>query len=192
MSRVDLQTMSDEQLTAGLRAGKIDYFEAIYVRYSSRLYSSAYNILRNKEACEDLIQDLFIDLWQKKELLNIIKLKSYLYTSARNNALLVLRSGKVTLDLDVIKMLIDDYATDDLLLQKEITANLQRKIKTLPAKCREIFVLSRQEQLSHKEIAARLNISIKTVENQITTALKRLKFLLVDFTILLLLSHFLW
>lgn len=184
MNQVDMHTMSDDELVEGLHAGKVECFEVIYNKYASKLYSAAYNILRNKEACEDVIQELFIDLWLKKAQLRILKLNAYLYTAVRNKALMVIRSGRVTLDLEVITMLIDDYATDDFVIQKEIKESLDREVSSLPAKCREIFVLSRQEQLSHKEIAAQLNISVKTVENQITTALKRLRASLVDLMVL--------
>lgn len=178
--------MTDEELFKGVLGGNALYFEEIYNRYSSGLYCSAYNILRNREACEDMVQELFIDLWVKKDRLEILKLKSYLYTSIRNKVLMTLRSGKVVLDLDVVEMLIDEHATDNLVLQKEILENLERGISALPEKCREIFVLSRKEQLSHKEIASLLNISVKTVKNQLTNALKRIRVSMADFLLLAL------
>lgn len=181
MNRINTHMMSDDELVEGLQADQNHCFEAIYNRYSSKLYSAAYNILRNREVCEDIIQELFIDLWLKRSHLKILKLNSYLYTSVKNKTLMTLRSGKVRLDLDVIEMLVCEYATDDRLIQKEINENLERQVSSLPEKCREIFVLSRKEQLSHKEIAALLNISVKTVENQLTTALKRIRISLADF-----------
>jgi RNA polymerase sigma-70 factor (family 1) len=187
MNQVDMQKLSDDDLVEGLHAGNVIFFEAIYSRYASKLYAAAYNILRNKEVCEDLIQELFIDLWTKRNQLLISKLNAYLYTSVRNKSLMVLRSGRITLDLEVISMLVDDYATDDLVIQNEIKESLEREVSALPPKCREIFVLSRKEQLSHKEIGSLLNISVKTVENQINTALKRLKASMVDFLVLMLL-----
>jgi len=191
MNQVDMQHMSDEDLVEGLHAGIIIFFEAIYKRYASKLYAAVYNILRNKEACEDLIQELFTELWFKRSHLVISKLNAYLYTSARNKALMVLRSGKVILDLEVISMLVSDYSSDDLVMENEIKECLEREISALPPKCREIFVLSRQEQMSHKEISSKLNISLKTVENQISTALKRVKASMIDFLILLLVLFFL-
>jgi RNA polymerase sigma-70 factor (family 1) len=179
MNQVDMQKLSDDDLVEGLHAGNVIFFEAIYSRYASKLYAAAYNILRNKEVCEDLIQELFIDLWTKRNQLLISKLNAYLYTSVRNKSLMVLRSGRI--------MLVDDYATDDLVIQNEIKESLEREVSALPPKCREIFVLSRKEQLSHKEIGSLLNISVKTVENQINTALKRLKASMVDFLVLMLL-----
>ncbi len=184
MQAGDLQSTSDLELIEGLKAGNEKSFETIYNRYSSKLYSAAYNILRNKEVCEDLVQELFIDLWTKRDKLEILNLKSYLYRSIRNKVLMVLRLGRITLGLDVVEMLIDEYATDGHLIEKEMKESLDRGISALPEKCREIFVLSRKDQLSRKEIASQLNISVKTVENQLTNALKRLRTSLGDFLLL--------
>ncbi len=184
MQAGDLQSTSDLELIGNLKAGNEKSFEIIYNRYSSKLYSAAYNILRNKEVCEDLVQELFIDLWTKKDRLEILNLKSYLYRSIRNKVLMVLRSGRITLGLEVVEMLIGEYATDDHIIEKEIRESLDRGISALPEKCREIFVLSRKDQLSRKEIASQLNISVKTVENQLTNALKRLRTSLGDFLLL--------
>lgn len=180
----NLSRMTDDELVKGLQEGDLRCFEEIYKAYSSRLYSAAYNILRNKEVCEDIVQELFIDLWVKRDHLRIIHLRSYLYTSVRNKVLMTLRSGRVALDLEVVEMLIDEHAADNRIIQKEIHENLERGISELPEKCREVFVLSRKEQLSHKEIASLLNISVKTVENHLTIALKRLRASLADFLLL--------
>jgi len=178
--------ITDEELVKGLQGGDVLYFEEVYNRYSSRLYSSAYNILRNKQACEDLVQELFVDLWLKREHLKIFKLRSYLYTSVRNKVLMTLRSGRVVLELEVVEMLTNEFAADSHVLQKEINENLERGISELPEKCREVFVLSRKQQLSHKEIANLLNISVKTVENHLTIALKHLRASMADFLLLVI------
>ncbi|WP_374165263.1 RNA polymerase sigma factor [Arcticibacter sp. MXS-1] len=184
MQAGNLSGITDEELVKGLQEGNALYFEEVYNRYSSRLYSAAYNILRNKQICEDLVQELFVDLWVKREHLTILKLRSYLYMSVRNKVLMTLRSGRVVLDLEVVEMLTNEFAADNRLLQKEIHENLERGISELPEKCREIFVLSRKKQLSHKEIASLLNISVKTVENHLTIALKRLRASMADFLLL--------
>lgn len=184
MQTKDVQHKSDKELVELLREGSEHSFNAIYNKYASRLYHAAYNLLRNKQVCEDLVQELFVGLWFKRDSLEILDLRPYLYRSIINKSLMVLRDGKVTLDLDVIDMLVDEYATDGRILDKEMQKNIDREISALPEKCREVFILSRKEQLSHKEIASYLNISVKTVENHLTRALKSLRASLGDFLFL--------
>ena len=183
----DEQLRSDQELVEFLKKDSEKSFKVIYQRYASKLYYSAYNLLRNKEVCEDLVQELFIDLWVKRNQLEILQLKSYLYRSITNKALMVIRSGKVTLSLETVEMLIDEYATDDRVIDKEMQANLDKGISSLPEKCREVFILSRKEQLTHKEIATHLNISVKTVENHLTKALKHLRASLGNFFLFIIL-----
>ncbi|WP_207421111.1 RNA polymerase sigma-70 factor [Desertivirga brevis] len=182
----NLSEVAEGDLIKGLQNGEVLYFEKIYAKYSSRLYTSAYNILRNKQVCEDIVQELFIELWVKREKLQIQNLKSYLYTAVRNKVLMTIRSGKVVLDLEVVEMLVSEYDADNGVLQKELQENLEKGISELPEKCREVFVLSRKQQLSHKEIANLLNISVKTVENHLTIALRRLRASMADFLLLVI------
>lgn len=183
----DEQLRSDQELVEFLKKDSEKTFKVIYQRYAPKLYYAAYNLLRNKEVCEDLVQELFTDLWVKRNQLEILQLKSYLYRSITNKALMVIRSGKVILSLETVEMLIDEYATDDRVIDKEMRANLDKGISSLPEKCREVFILSRNEQLTHKEIATHLNISVKTVENHLTKALKHLRASLGNFLLFIIL-----
>ena len=171
----DKELWSDEMLLESLLKDDEHAFKLIYQRYSSGLYIAAYNLFRNKPLCEDLIQELFTDLWVKRKSLNIQSLKPYLYMSVKNRVLMTLRSGKAMLDESALEKLIADYATDSRLNIRELNDVLNKGIDSLPDRCREIFQLSRREHLTNKEIAERLNISIKTVENQMTIALRRLR-----------------
>jgi RNA polymerase sigma-70 factor (family 1) len=187
----DEQLRSDQELVEFLKKDSEKSFKVIYERYAPKLYHAAYNLLRNKEVCEDLVQELFTDLWVKRNRLEILQLKSYLYRSITNKALMVIRSGKATLSLETVEMLMDEYATDDRVIDKEMQANLDKGISSLPEKCREVFILSRKEQLTHKEIATHLNISVKTVENHLTKALKHLRASMGNFFFFILLIIFL-
>ncbi|MRG48037.1 RNA polymerase sigma-70 factor [Chitinophaga sp. SYP-B3965] len=186
MYTTEVQLQPDKELAALLKQGSEPAFNAIYKRYSAKLYHAAYNLLRNKEVCEDLVQELFVDLWSKRNTLEIQEVRPYLYRSAVNRALMVLRAGKITLDLEAVEMLISEHATDDLVIDKDMRKSIELEIAALPEKCREVFILSRKEQLSHKEIASQLNISVKTVENHLTRALKSLRASLGDFLFLAL------
>lgn len=180
---------SDNELLDRLKQGDAWAFELIYRKYSSPLYQAAYKILQDTDICEDIVQDLFVELWSKRYSLNIVKLQSYLYTSARNNVLMVIRSNKIKVDIAELERLTSAYNSDELVLEKDLKQSLNQGLELLPEKCRTIFQMSRYGHLSHKEIASHLNISVKTVENQIGIALKRLKITLSDFLNLFILLY---
>ncbi|MFD2287892.1 RNA polymerase sigma-70 factor [Pedobacter petrophilus] len=183
-----LQIWSDDDLIVLLHDDDTVAFKLIYEKYAPKLFHTVYNLVRNKEASEDVIQDLFSDLWQKRAKLNITtSLQGFLYTAAKNRILAQLRKRKITIDADALAFLADSNHTDNRLLEMELKQKLNQEINLLPRKCAEIFQLSRESQYSHQEIAKHLNISVKTVENQVGIALKRLKANLTDFLILLVL-----
>jgi RNA polymerase sigma-70 factor (family 1) len=177
----EYQMWPDVELLALLRLDDRKAFEMLYNKYSPKIYHVAYNLFRDKAICEDLVQELFIDLWTKRNNLNISSLEWYLKVAIKNRVLMYIRTQKATLDLSAIAMLTEKYATDSKLLQNDISTILENNVERLPEKCRQIFTLSRKEYLSNKEIASRLNISIKTVENQMTIALRYLRAGLTDY-----------
>jgi RNA polymerase sigma-70 factor (family 1) len=177
----EYQMWPDVELLALLRLDDRKAFEMLYNKYSPKIYHVAYNLFRDKTICEDLVQELFIDLWMKRNNLNISSLEWYLKVAIKNRVLMYIRTQKATLDLSAIAMLTEKYATDSKLLQNDISTILETNVERLPEKCRQIFTLSRKEYLTNKEIASRLNISIKTVENQMTIALRYLRAGLTDY-----------
>lgn len=166
---------SEEILLSRFLNGDDDAFSIIFKKYSCGLYASAYNLFRNQHACEDMVQELFIELWEKKNTLKIRSLKSYLFVAIKNKALMAIRSGKVFLDESVLFELCSEYETDQKLIAEELADILNSSINKLPLRCQTVFKLSRFEKLSNRQIAERLNISVKTVESQMTIALSRLK-----------------
>lgn len=177
----DYQMWPDADLLMMLRDDDRMAFEILYNKYSSKVYAVAYNLFRDKDVCEDLVQELFIDLWAKRSTLRISSLEWYLKVAIKNRVLMYIRSKKATLDLSAIAMLTEKYSTDSKVIQNDISAILDENVGRLPDRCREIFTLSRKEYLSNKEIALRLNISVKTVENQMTIALRHLRTGLTDY-----------
>ncbi|WP_299463312.1 RNA polymerase sigma-70 factor [Mucilaginibacter sp.] len=177
----EYQMWPDSELLALLRLDDRKAFEMLYNKYSPKIYHVAYNLFRDKAICEDLVQELFIDLWTKRNNLNISSLEWYLKVAIKNRVLMYIRTKKATLDLSAIAMLTEKYTADSKLLQNDISTILENNVERLPEKCRQIFTLSRKEYLSNKEIASRLNISIKTVENQMTIALRYLRAGLTDY-----------
>lgn len=171
----------EEELLEKMRKGDHTAFECIYNHYSPQLYKSAYHLFQDQQLCEDLVQDLFTQLWLKKKNLKINSLRPYLYRSIRNRVLMVIRSGKARARPEILRNLTRIYFPDDSLAEKEIRLILNESVARLPKRCREVFHLSRNERLSNKEIAHRLNISIKTVEAQISFALRKLRVSLREF-----------
>lgn len=177
----EYQMWPDTELLELLRLDDRKAFEMLYNKYSGKVYHVAYNLFRDKDVCEDLVQELFIDLWTKRNKLNISSLEWYLKVAIKNRVLMYIRTQKATLDLSAIAMLTEKYSTDSKLMQNDISHLLEEGVERLPEKCRQIFTLSRNEYLSNKEIASRLNISVKTVENQMTIALRYLRTGLSDY-----------
>lgn len=167
---------NDERLLESIQADDRIAFEIIYNRYWSKLYLSAFGILKDRQASEDIIQEIFTQLWVKRNTTQIETLKSYLFTAIRFQVFKTIRNTKVRADLlSQIEQNNFDDSTKEYLIEKEINTLFDASIAELPDRCREIFILSRKEFLSVKEIAERLGISPKTVENQITIAIKKLR-----------------
>ncbi|PWK78485.1 RNA polymerase sigma-70 factor (ECF subfamily) [Mucilaginibacter oryzae] len=173
----DKLLMSDVQLIGLLKADDEAALTIIYKRYWASLFSAAYNILKDKQACEDIIQELFIKLWDcRAEVVINVSLKAYLYASVRYGVYRQIKTGSVRSEIfdDLIERLHTPTAYGSI-EHKELLLQINRVIDTLPEKCREVYKLSREECLSHKQIAMQLNISTKTVENHLTKALRELR-----------------
>ncbi|RZK51952.1 MAG: RNA polymerase sigma-70 factor [Pedobacter sp.] len=171
-----VKILTDLDLLALIKKDDKKAFDIIYDRYWSKLYLSAYNILRNKEVVEDCLHEIFINLWIRRDIVEISNLNNYLLKSVRFQVFKSIRDGKSRVDLfEEIVDLNTLSNVEGLINEKEINGRLDMSIDKLPPKCKEIFILSRKMNLSGKEIAHKLGISEKTVENQITIALKKIR-----------------
>ncbi len=161
----------------------------LYKNYWKDLYITAFKVLKDKEDCEDIIQDLFIRIWNKREETDIkTSLKSYLLAAVRYEVYRKVReSRKYESIMDDIIEMVSDQSLSDMLEYKELQSRISRVIDTLPTKCREVYHLSRNELLSHKEISSRLSISTKTVRNHLTKALHYLRISMDQILLVLLL-----
>lgn len=136
--------------------------------------------LYTQETCviEEIIQDLFISLWENRDKIEIKYIKTYLYKGARNKMLNHLRdnSNRKTLLIQWAKSIYENRDTNDCIDREKFFITLKDAMKNLPEKCREIFILSREYKLSYKEISQIKNVSLKTVENQMVIAFKKIKY----------------
>lgn len=171
----DTEKNDEAILLEELRGGSKAAFEKLYRRFWDRLYLSAYNILRDREVSEDIIQEIFTQIWIRRETLIVNNLEAYLFTAVRFQVFRCIHDRKCRNDfvIELSKFPAELFYAQ--LNHKEIEDAMKNGIAQLPEKCGRIFSLSRQEHLSNKEIALRLNISIKTVENQMSIAIKKMR-----------------
>lgn len=167
---------NDIELLELVASDNISAFEEIYDRYSKNMFLFAMNIFRKKEVCEDIVQNVFIDFWTKRKRSNIKQLKPYLFQAVKYQVFNHLRNQRIS-DEDLTRLTIVDVSMN--ITQKLEYDELQELIKTqvdkLPSRCRQIFLLSRFQYRSNKEIALELGISIQAVKNQISKALASLR-----------------
>ncbi|WP_316817599.1 RNA polymerase sigma-70 factor [Pedobacter nyackensis] len=179
----------DHELTALLKADHQVALKHIYEKYWKRLYLSAYSVLKDNEQSKDIVQDVLLQLWVRKNEVKIEKLSSYLFTAVRYKVLSYVRSAdhrKVFVEEGELEQLAGVQESHNNLDINDINNILEAGIAALPERCREVFMLSRKELLSNKEIAERMGITVKAVESQMTIALKQLKAKMGDFFFLAL------
>ena len=150
-------------------------FETLYKTFYKSLRNAAENIVRDPEAAHDIVQEVFVKLWHRKDdLAFIMHPKAYLYRSVFNTAITYLNNNKKKASIEDSKIEASD-TSDSEILTKELLTHIEAAIEKLPPKCKAIFVLSRFEEMKYKEIAETLGLSLKTVENQMGIALSKLK-----------------
>lgn len=172
-------SLSDVELTILLKAGDASAYTVIYNRYFDELYIHAYNRLRDKEEVQDIIHELFAGIWNKRRELEVkTNLAGYLYASVRNRVLDVISHQQVeTKYVSSLQHFLEQgyCITDHQVRERQLAALIEKGISELPEKMREVFELSRKQALSHKQIAAKLNLSEQTVRKQVNNALKILR-----------------
>lgn len=171
--------ISDHELLSLIKEGDQAAFKSIYEKYWQLLYIAACKVIKDEDEAKDVVQEVFISLLSKGASIDVKgSVSNYLYTAVRYKVLDFISRKKVRTDyLDSLNDYIStsNYTTDRALIEKEINAEMEKEIQNLPLKMKEVFELSRKEELSHKEIAETLNISDKTVKKQISNAIKLLK-----------------
>ena len=185
----------ENDLVKSIKKGNEKSFELIFRTYFLKLCTYALSYTKQLETAEDLVKDVFVNLWNNRKQLEIhSSLSGYLYHAVRNSCINHLKRDKNKKNLSIeelryLELKIKEPLSNDYLIENIFTSELEDKInlqiKKLPKTCRQIFELSRFEGLSHKKIAEKLNISENTVKVQIYRALKRMRDVLYFIFILL-------
>jgi RNA polymerase sigma-70 factor (ECF subfamily) len=166
----------EKKLLCGIRDNDLTSFELLYNRYKRNIYSFALRYLKNPYEAEDVVQIAFINLWEHRSSLDEAQsVKSYLYRSVVNLIYntykkRAIRSRYVEYELNRLDH--SSNPTYDLVLQHDLEKNINDVVSTLPPQQQKIFRLSRNSNFSHEEIAGKLDLSVRTVENQIYRTLK--------------------
>jgi len=182
--------LSDHELVSRIREGDEASFAEVYNRFYGLLYIHAHKRLRNEEEARDVIHELFASLWAKRDSFSITtNLSGYLYSSIRNRILDMITHKKVEEKyIGSLQHYIDHDHTyaDYRVRERDLATLIEREISFLPPKMREVFELSRKSHLSHKEIAAVLDLSEQTVRTQVKKALRILRLRLGLFVYLMI------
>ncbi|HMI04884.1 MAG TPA: RNA polymerase sigma-70 factor [Pedobacter sp.] len=189
---MDYGKISDYDLTILIRGGDRSAFTEVFNRYNSILYIHAAKKFANREDARDIIQEVFGLLWSTREELEPkSNLSGYLYTCVHHRVLNWFNRQKIQGKYIAHIQSIADAnhgTTDNLARERQLSAIIEKEIESLPPKMREVFKMSRYDQLSHKEIAEILNIGEDSVRSHVKNALKilRVKFGLYKFLIFLI------
>jgi len=171
---------TDEALLSLIAEGDKDAFTMLYRRYWQLLFTTAARALRSKTDAADLVQDVFLSIWNRRDALSVTgSLTAYLQTSVRYRVIKYVEKNITRRDyLILLTEMLVSYQPPDAESQlqiKELQGVIQSAVDQMPQKMREVYQLSRQHHLSHKEIAERMGISDETVKKHIQHALQNIK-----------------
>lgn len=184
LSSQSMSTESSENFASLLQSGDEGAFQAIFQEFYVPVCKTVQRFIRDKGIVEDLAQDIFVRLWERREQINITtSLGAYLHRMAVNEALTYIRRQKKfqTNDITETDFKANDHSTDQVMAGNELKDNISAAISQLPPRCQTIFKMSRYEEMTYKQIGEALDISVKTVENQMGKALKILRGLLQNY-----------
>ncbi|WP_184545381.1 RNA polymerase sigma-70 factor [Mucilaginibacter sp. FT3.2] len=172
-----LSFLSDADLWELILNDNYRAFTTLFQRHWLRLYRTALKYIKDEEACEEVVHDLFLNLWKRKAHLKIENFDHYLKAATRYQVYTYLKAHKPSPVL-----YLEDYELDNKVVEfnngyekmmyNDLEGELNQQIQVLPNRCQEIFILSRIHKLSNMEIAEKLGVSKRTVENQLTHALR--------------------
>jgi len=183
---------TDQELLERLRSGDTAAYTEIYHRYKFILHQHAWNKVRSKEEAQDILQEVFTNLWLKRETIQISSnLSGYLYSAVRNRVLDHFSHGEVRLKyINQIKPDLSEVPADHRVRESQLKALIDKEIAELPPRMREVFEMSRKQHMTYKAIAEALGTSEETVKKQVSGALKVLRVKLGIFIYIFVLFYY--
>ena len=163
-----------------IASGDDGAFTQLYLHFGKKLVQFAITIVRSKEVAEELVEDVFVNIWSGRAgITDISNITVYLYVSVKNRALNTLsRKARelVTAPFDYLDTPLDEFAADpyDLMITAEMMARMRQAIDSLPPRCKMIFKLIRENGLRYKEVSEVLNISVNTIDAQMAIAVRKI------------------
>lgn len=174
-----MNNLTDEWLFHEVQQGNEDAFRELMERYSGRLYRIVYKHVQSSATTKDILQEIFIAVWKNRQrIIAGTSLYPYLYRAAKNAVIdhVLLAEKTMAIGEQLAATLATDHPNvEEQLYRQELEASLQQSVNTMPETMKAVFLLSREEQLTSREIAARLNLSEQTVRNNISLALQRIR-----------------
>jgi RNA polymerase sigma-70 factor (family 1) len=192
----DIASISDSDLMQEIKADNMIAFDNLYHKYSRRIFKFGLSILKSAEDSENLVQDVFLNLWENRlKIEKDASVKSYLFTVTYHSAISLIRkkareSGFVEY-LTSLQLTSEDPVSSEL-EYKELLKKLDEILDKLPNRQKEVYQLHRIEGLNYKQISERLNISVNTIENHMARALKTIRKNLDDYSIVAILFWYLF
>lgn len=174
--------ISISELMSRVKKDDSQAFAELFDRLWEGLYSYAKSILLDEDLAKDVVQEVWVDFWQRRSQIDNINIQGYLRQSTKFSVYKELQRNPLNAEhLKYLDTLESSSSTDDQLIYSQTKGLISSSVEELPTGCREIFKMSREQQLSNAEIASQLNISKRTVETQISNALKSLRMRLNTF-----------
>lgn len=182
---------SDLELVTGLREGNELVFESIFKNYYERLCNYANTFINDMTDAEEMVQGTFMTLWEKHDVIDVhTSLKSYLYRAVHNNCLNHIKHTHIKREYNNEYLHYADIEYEQVsneLMGKELECKINTAINSLPPQCQTVFKMSRYENLTYNEIAEKMGISVKTIENHMIKALRTLRVELKEYLPLIIL-----
>lgn len=175
--------IGDKDIAGRIRQGDLKQFETLFRSSYASLVKYARTLIKDNDTSEEIVQDLFFNLWENREKINIeSSLNGYLFRSVHNRCLHLIEHLKVVErhEKEMSFREAESESPADILQYKELQARIARTIEKLPERCAQIFCMNRFEGLKYSEIAEKLSVSVKTVEANMGRALKEFRKSLID------------
>ena len=192
----DIVSYSDVELMREIKADNMFAFDLLYKKYSKKVFKFGYSILKSTEESENLIQDVFLNLWENRHTVkNDSSIKSFVFTITYNSAISVLRKkAREEKFIEYLKSLqeLHEEPVNSEIEFNELSDKLDKIINKLPQRQKEVYQLHKIEGLTYKQIAERLNISVNTIENHMAGALKTIRKNLGNYSLVAILFWYLF